>query len=115
MNKKKHDHGHKMGKNCGYTIMEDGRILPAPTYADEFNKLSQERHGINDLMKLFSSHCADLLAEISRRQTSLWDRLCDDYSLNKETHVISYDGQYVIVKTKPKEQPPSSANDDPRI
>lgn len=104
--------GHKMGKHCGYTLMADGRILPAPNYSDQFRKLSSERHGINDLMKLFTSHCADLLAEIQRRQADLWERLCEDYGLDKTTHDISFDGEYISIKPRsPREESPDSANE----
>jgi len=94
------DPGHKMGQRCGYTLMADGRILPAPNYSDKFHKLSNERRGINDLMKLFTSHCADLLAEIGRQQEELWNDVCDDYGMNKETHEIFFDGTYLCAKPK---------------
>lgn len=101
------DDGHKMGLRCGYTLMADGRIEPAPMYVDTFAELATERNGINDLMKLFTAHCADLLTKISRRQTTLWDSICEDYGLNKETHDIYFDGKYITAK--PKKPPDPSA------
>lgn len=107
MTKKKADDGHRMGQYRGYTLMADGRILPAPGYSESFAKLSMERHGINDLMKLFTSHCADLLAEIQRRQNSLWEQISEDYGLNKETHEIIFDGTYICAKPKAAKVPDS--------
>lgn len=107
--KKQIDDGRRMGKHCGYIVQEDGRIQPAPRYTDEFIKLSQERHGINDLMKLFTSHCADLLAEVGKRQSGLWKDLCDDYGLNRETHTMFFDGQYITVTPKPTAEEPSDS------
>lgn len=103
------DPEHRMGQRCGYTLKDDGRIVPAPTYVDQLDQCSSERSGINDLMKLFSSHCADLLAEINRRQARVWKSICEDYGLDKETHDIYFDGTYIT--TKPKSVPvPDSAS-----
>lgn len=103
------DSGHRMGKYCGYTLKEGGLIRPAPTYAQQFEKLSSERNGINDLMKLFSSHCADLLAEMNRINVRLWDSICADYGLNKETHNISFDGTHIVLTPKSAPTPDSAS------
>jgi len=104
---------HQSGLHCGYTLFEDGRIRPAPQYAQQFEKLTQERQGINDLMKLFTSHCADLLGEIQRRSDRLWSDICEDYGLNKYTHAISYDGDCIKATPRPKDkETPDSADGD---
>ena len=105
------DPGHKMGKHCGYSLQADGRIIPAPTYENEFRSLSEQRRGINDLMKLFTSHCADCLTEIGRRTDQVWERICEDYDLDQETHHISYDGHYITVTPKPAPKPNSSESE----
>lgn len=104
------DHpGHQMGKRCGYDVEPDGRIRPAPTYADEFAMYSRQRHGINDLMKMFTSHSADMLAQIERHEQRLWKNVMEDYGLNKETHEIFFDGEYITLKPRVKEQAPESS------
>src|SRR5438105_2894572 len=102
------DPEHRQGNRCGYTLKPDGRIIPAPMYSQQFEQLSMQRSGINDLMKLFSSHCADLLSEIQRRQNQIWNDLCEDYGLNQETHDMKFDGKYLTLT--PKAPPAPSAN-----
>lgn len=92
---------HRQGNRCGYTLKADGRIEPAPIYTDQLEKIAAERNGINDLMKLFTSHCANLLAEISRRQRRVWNELCEDYGIDQSTHDITFDGTYITLKPRP--------------
>ena len=104
--------GHHMGNRCGYTRMPDGRIKPAPTYADEFERLNEQTFGINNMLKMVSSTAADMLTEVRRRQKEVWDRLCEDYGLDKEACDITYDGYYVTV-TPRESKPASTAPMDP--
>lgn len=91
---------HRMGKRCGYSQEGDGTIIPAPMYADELARISNQVNGINDMLKMVSSTASDMLAEVDRRRKELWDRICDDYNLNRETHDIFYNGH--AIKLSPK-------------
>ena len=86
------DPRHRMGKRCGYAQLSETTIQPAPQYADEFERLSLQQQGINNMLKMVTSTAADMLSEIQRRQRELWDDICDDYGFDQETHHITWDG-----------------------
>lgn len=91
MNKRKDASGpkHVSGKHCGYTLFPDGSIQPAPRYIDEFKNLANEEGGVVSLLNSVMDHCARLKTEIARKRSDLWDRMADDYSLDRDTHRFS--------------------------
>lgn len=96
------DNGHRMGKHCGYTETSDGMIVPAPMYREQLDRISHQISGINDMLKMVSSTAADMLTEVNRQKKELWDRITDDYGLNRDTHDIFWNGY--AIKAKPKSE-----------
>jgi hypothetical protein len=73
---------HKMGKFCGYDVTADGKIIVAPRYADEFDRLGAEAQGVNKMLEAVTSHAMRVHAEISKQRRALWVRMSEDYGLD---------------------------------
>lgn len=91
---------HMAGKNCGYHLLEDGGVVMAPTYVQQYQAIFDERHGVEALLEAVQNHCSKLLADIGRRKRGLWDRIADDYGLDKHGDWIIE--QDAILRLRPK-------------
>jgi len=98
---KKKDDGNRSGKRCGYNIISDNKISVAPTYADEFEIIFNDRAAVNNLLDMMTQSCHTLLKPITARQKNLWDRMSDDYGFDIEKNDYSYANGVVTITPKP--------------
>lgn len=94
---------HMMGKSCGYDLLEDGGIVMAPGYAEQYAALDDERRGVEALLQAVQNHCASLLTNISARRRGLFARMSDDYGLDNEAGYLIRRGNVLYKEeTQPK-------------
>ena len=72
---------HKMGKNCGYSLHEDGSIQAAPGYADSFARLHESKRVVDELLASAMRACDQLMRPLVQQQDEAWKRMLDDYGL----------------------------------
>ncbi len=73
---------HVMGKYCGYNLTQDGKIIVAPTYSDELDRLGAEAEGVNKMLEAVTEHAMKVHAKISKQRRALWVRMSDDYGID---------------------------------
>ncbi len=73
---------HKYGKNCGYDLLPNGRIVVAPLYKDEFEVLRNEELAVKMLLDSMTNSCHTIMKSITARQQNWWKKVKDDYGLN---------------------------------
>lgn len=78
---------HKYGKNCGYDLLPDGRIVVAPLYKDEFEILHNEELAVKMLIDSMTNSCHTIMKSITARQQDWWKKVKDDYGLS---NTLSY-------------------------
>lgn len=98
---------HMSGKDCGYTLYEDGSIEIAPSYADIMSKAEAEAAGINALISALNTNLAKQYESVERAKQHFWKIMGEDYGLDFEKYNYSYNGYTKkvsrIEKGKPKE------------
>ena len=95
---------HKSGKYTGYEEMEDGSISIADTYAKRFGDLGDRERAIIALSKVFADHLNSLLLPVEKERRETWDRIIDDFGIDREKFEISYSPGKELIIIKPKNQ-----------
>jgi uncharacterized membrane protein YccC len=95
---------HKMGARCGYTLLQDGSIDPAPTYKSQFAEISLAQQALDDTMKTMTAHFIEHQKAIRQRFDVFWNALAEDYGpdFSREDD-WSFNGR--LLKKKPKQEP----------
>ncbi|MDQ3748025.1 MAG: hypothetical protein M3367_03255 [Acidobacteriota bacterium] len=82
---------HKMGKHWGYEEFEDGSIIPAPLYTDNFDRALESEDALREMMDIFVERMHKLFNPIFAAKKHFWDSLRDDYGLDPENFEFTYD------------------------
>ena len=81
---------HKMGKYCGYQENKDGSIIIAPSHSDKWEPIQYRKTAIDELLKSITKHCVKLGESISRDEHDFWKSVKEDYGLDYEKYIYSY-------------------------
>jgi hypothetical protein len=97
---------HLMGKHCGYDLLADGSIKPAPTYIDWFEKTAIQSEAIQSLLSAIIKECNKLSITAQQDRARLWRSLGEDYSLDMDKYEWSFNGETKLLskKKKPEEK-----------
>ena len=79
---------HKMGAHCGFDLYEDGSIRPAPQYIKQFDDVAAQQAAVNNLLKMITQHCTELLLAAEQISKDIWEQVMDDYSLSSDNRYI---------------------------
>jgi len=94
---------HKMGKFYGYDENEDGSIVIAPGLADIIERAVENEEAIQAAADIFNRLTVDLLRGINQRKKEFWDRVCDEYGLDRGRTDYTYVHGSRTVKVKERE------------
>jgi len=92
---------HKMGKFYGYEENEDGSIVIAPALADIMEKAIENEEAIRAAADIFNIRLTvDLLKGVNQRKKEFWERVCDEYGLDRGRTDYTYVHGSRTVKVK---------------
>uniref|UniRef100_A0A6H1ZSL2 Uncharacterized protein n=1 Tax=viral metagenome TaxID=1070528 RepID=A0A6H1ZSL2_9ZZZZ len=83
MKKKKEATNYYMGKQTGYELIE-GVYHIAPLYQEQFRRMSLEKSGIDEMLRMVTSHAAKDLERLNKVNEQIWADLAEDIGLNND-------------------------------
>ena len=97
---------HLTGKQCGYHLYEDGSMVIADSHADKMKCAQSEEEGLSLFVAAINEHLAKQYTRVARMREAFWSDVKDDYGLDFENFVYSFN-QYekkITKKPKPKDE-----------
>ncbi len=87
---------HKMGKFYGYDENEDGSIIVAPGLAEIMEKAIENEEAIKTAADVFNRLAIDLLKGVNQRKREFWERVFDEYGLDKDVNYTYLHGSRTV-------------------
>lgn len=78
-----------IGKSSGATVSDDGSIVLAPMYADEFHAISRRERSLKNIQTVTLKFVSNALEEVYHDNSRLWKRIGTDLSLDFNNNTYS--------------------------
>lgn len=92
MAKEKENPNHHMGKRTGYEL-KDGVYHIAPLYAEQFQKLNEEKAGIEEVLEVVTRHATERMKQVVKIRSRIFQDIYDDIGLDSSENWVYSGGK----------------------
>lgn len=106
------DHGHRMGKFCGYEQLANGNMRVDPTYSHQLREISEKELSLEATANAFAKAMQQLYEPITAAKRKLFARIAEDYDidLNRVAASLNYETGVLVLTPIP---PPVGKSEKP--